>query len=277
MLELFPVALAFVLGACVGSFINVVVYRLPAGLSLVTPPSHCPACLTPLKPKDNIPILGWLLLWGRCRYCQKPISWRYPLIELITGLLFACVVGQFAQTVSPVGLVGFCLFLGWLLSLALIDLDTMTLPDSLTQSGLLAGLAMHQITAIAGQQNPILQSPTMPLNSLVFATAGAVVGIWVLDIVRGVGSFCLGVEAMGAGDPRLASMIGAWLGWERVLLSILLASALGTVAGLIGVALRRIGRYQPLPFGPFLAMGAGLTLFFGTPLLRMYLGWFDLV
>ncbi len=277
MLELFPVALAFIFGACVGSFINVLVYRLPAGLSLITPPSRCPSCLTSLKPKDNIPILGWLLLGGRCRYCKKPISWRYPLIELITGLLFASVVGQFAQTISPVALVGFCLFLGWLLSLALIDLDTMTLPDSLTQSGLIAGLVLHQITAIAGLGNPILQRATTPPDSLVFATAGAVVGIWLLDIVRGLGSFWLGVEAMGTGDPRLASMIGAWLGWERVLLTILLASALGAIAGLGAMALGRLDRQQPLPFGPFLAMGAGLALFWGTPILNMYLGWFGLI
>jgi len=276
MFELLPMALAFVFGACVGSFINVVVYRLPAGLSLVKPPSRCPACLTPLKPKDNIPILGWLIIGGKCRYCRAKVSWRYPLIELVTGLMFASVVGQFGQTLSPVALVGFCLFLGWLLSLALIDLDTMTLPDSLTQSGLIAGLVLHQITAIAGLGNPVLQTATTPLNSLVFAVAGAVLGIWLLDIVRGLGSFWLGVEAMGAGDPRLASMIGAWLGWERVILTILLASALGAVAGLGAMALRQLGKGQPLPFGPFLAMGAGLSLFFGRQILHIYLGWFGL-
>ena len=276
MFELLPMALAFVFGACVGSFINVVVYRLPAGLSLVKPPSRCPACLTPLKPKDNIPILGWLIIGGKCRYCRAKVSWRYPLIELVTGLMFASVVGQFGQTLSPVALVGFCLFLGWLLSLALIDLDTMTLPDSLTQSGLIAGLVWHQITAIAGLGNPILQTATAPFNSLMFTVAGAVLGIWLLDIVRGAGSFWLGVEAMGAGDPRLASMIGAWLGWERVILTILLASALGAVAGLGAMALRQLGKGQPLPFGPFLAVGAALSLFFGRQILQIYLSWFSL-
>jgi type 4 prepilin peptidase 1 (EC:3.4.23.43). Aspartic peptidase. MEROPS family A24A len=276
MLDLFALGVAFVFGACVGSFVNVVVYRLPAGLSLVKPPSRCPSCLTPLKPQDNIPILGWLLIGGRCRYCKATVSWRYPAIELVTGLMFALVVAQFGQSVAWVGIVGFCLFLSWLLSLALIDLDTMTLPDSLTQSGLIAGLLLHQITAIAGLGNPILQTATAPLNSLVFAVAGAVLGIWLLDIVRGVGSFWLGVEAMGAGDPRLASMIGAWLGWERVLLTILLASALGAVGGIGAVALRRLGKRQPLPFGPFLAMGATLSLFFGGQILNTYLGWFGL-
>jgi leader peptidase (prepilin peptidase)/N-methyltransferase len=136
-LRLLAWVLVLVLGACVGSFLNVVVYRLPQGLSLLHPGSHCPSCKTPLGPTENIPILGWLLLRGRCRHCGAQISWRYPAVEALTMGLFALSIG--ALGFSAQGILT-CILLSWLLALALIDLDTFLLPEELTRSGLVVGL-----------------------------------------------------------------------------------------------------------------------------------------
>ncbi|MEO1404235.1 MAG: prepilin peptidase [Cyanobacteria bacterium J06635_1] len=131
-----PAVFVFVFGAAVGSFLNVVIYRLPAGLSLLFPPSHCPKCENRLKPYDNVPVLGWLWLKGRCRYCRTAISVRYPLVEFLTGVLFFSVFGKFGWTFETIG---FWVLVSWLIVLALIDLDTMTLPNPLTASGVVLG------------------------------------------------------------------------------------------------------------------------------------------
>lgn len=262
---------AFIFGACVGSFLNVVIYRLPAGLSLIHPPSRCPKCKNRLKPWQNVPIVGWLWLRGKCAYCRTSISWRYPAVELLTGLLFAYTVGHFA-TVSIGVWIGYGLFLAWLLALALIDLDTMLLPDPLTKSGLVAGVVFHLVIAYTDKFNPLVGQTTNPYHSLLFSIGGMVLGIWIVDIVRGVGSWALGVEAMGAGDPRLVAMMGAWLGWERVLLVIFLGSAIG----LLFSALRGLGSKQPFPFGPSLAVGGMISLWWGADILGVYLRWVGL-
>ncbi|MFO5439780.1 MAG: prepilin peptidase, partial [Dolichospermum sp.] len=132
--------IVFVLGASLGSFINVVVYRLPAGLSVLWPPSRCPQCLNRLKPYDNVPVFGWLRLKGRCRYCQTKISRRYPLVETLTGIIFLIVFWVFQFSIFTIGYWAFC---SWLLALSLIDLDTMTLPNSLTKSGLILGIVFQ--------------------------------------------------------------------------------------------------------------------------------------
>ncbi|AFY68358.1 type 4 prepilin peptidase 1 [Thalassoporum mexicanum PCC 7367] len=263
--------LAIVFGACVGSFLNVVVYRVPAGISLVSPPSHCPKCETQLKPRDNIPIVGWFLIGGKCRYCKAPVSWRYPLVETITAFLFWCIAWRFGFSVSIALLATYGLFVSWLISLSLIDFDTMTLPNVLTQSGLVAGLAV-QITKpwIA----PALSGNSA--NHLLAGIAGAVVGIWLLDAMRVLGSIMLDTEAMGAGDAKLAAMIGAWLGWQKVLLAIVIAAALGSIAGILAIALGKLLRRQAFPFGPFLAIGGFLSLLFGTAVINTYLQWFGL-
>ncbi len=254
---------AFIMGACIGSFLNVVIYRIPAGRSLLHPPSHCPACQTQLKPHDNVPVLGWLWLRGRCRYCGIQISPRYPLIEASTGLLFVGVALRFSGWV-PV--IGFCLFVSWLIALSFIDLDTLTLPNSLTQSGLIVGLVFQ---GVAGSlENTSTLAGLAP--ALMTGIAGAGVGIWLFTIVSLVGSLALGQTAMGGGDAKLAAMLGAWLGWQHLLLASFLACALGAAVGGGAIALRLISRRQPIPFGPFLALAAILTLFFGDALLAGY-------
>lgn len=261
--EWFYAGLIIILGASLGSFINVVVYRLPEGLSLLKPPSRCPRCYTRLKAKDNIPVLGWAFLKGKCRYCATPISVRYPLVELITALLFGAAFWKFGLTWAALGAF---VFLSFLLALALIDLDLMILPNSLTMWGLIFGVFFKGFygysvaSAWVGVWNGILDS-----------LLSAFVGLFVFDIVRWLGTKIFKQEAMGGGDPKLAAMMGAWLGWKLMLLSGFLACLIGT--GIEGgrVFSGKLGRKQPFPLGPYLVLGAILSLFFGEFLLNWYL------
>lgn len=261
---------AIALGACIGSFLNVVIYRVPAGLSILHPPSRCPHCLRQLAPRDNIPIIGWFLIRGKCRYCHTPVSLRYPAIEAFTALLFWSVAAYFGTSIPILTLCFYAAFLSWLLVLAMIDIDTMTLPNSLTQSGLVLGLIYQASLAISSGDRFALP------RLLLLGIGGAVLGVWLLDIMRIAGRVFLQKEAMGGGDPKLAAMIGMWLGWENVLLTILIASAIGTLVGVIAIITKDLGKQQPIPFGPFLALGGAISLFFGKPVLSAYLGWFGL-
>jgi leader peptidase (prepilin peptidase) / N-methyltransferase len=259
--------LVFVLGASVGSFLNVVVYRLPAGLSLLRPPSRCPSCLTRLKPYDNVPVLGWVWLRGKCRYCSLPIAPRYPMVEFLTGYLFLLTFIVFGVSLETPG---YWVFISWLLALAFIDLDTMTLPNSLTQSGVVLGLIFQALLGWGmGEWSGLA-------HGLVSGFGAAVLGIWVFDLIRMVGSLALGQTAMGGGDAKLAAMIGAWLGWKLMLLSAFLACFVGSVIGMGGIALGLIGRRQHIPFGPYLVLGAGLALFVGPQMLSVYWQWLGL-
>ncbi|MDY7012638.1 MAG: prepilin peptidase [Cyanobacteriota bacterium] len=263
-------ALIFTLGASIGSFLNVVIYRVPAGLSILFPPSRCPHCLRQLGKRENIPILGWLWLRGRCLHCKTPISARYPLVEAITGLLFVATFWHFDLSWE---MVGYWAFLSWLLALAFIDLDTMTLPNSLTQSGLIAGLGF---TVLAGLQTSIAIAPVSSTlaSDLMRGIFGAVLGLWLFESISLVGSLALGKTAMGAGDAKLAAMMGAWLGWKLLLVAGFLGCALGAFVGGTAMALSILQRGQVIPFGPFLALGAILTVFWGEPLLSGYLNLF---
>lgn len=257
--------IVFLLGAAVGSFLNVVIYRVPAGLSVLFPPSRCPQCLRRLKTYDNVPILGWLWLKGRCRYCKSRISGRYPLVEAATGLLFVWVLWRFSLSISTLG---YWAFFSWLLALALIDIDTLTLPNPLTQSGLIAGLLFQAVLGwfVAGWAG---------VASYWFGgMLGAVIGIWMFDLISLVGAMAFGQTAMGGGDAKLAALMGAWLGWKLLLVAGLLACIVGAFAGGGAMALGWISRRQPMPFGPFLALGAVLATFFGEALITGYVSLF---
>jgi leader peptidase (prepilin peptidase) / N-methyltransferase len=253
----------FVLGASVGSFLNVVVYRLPAELSLLYPPSRCPHCLNRLKPYDNVPVFGWLWLRGRCRFCKNPISVRYPIVEAVTSLLFLLVFWQFGYSLQTLG---YWAFLSWLLALSLIDFDTMTLPNPLTQSGLVLGLVFQGVIGFLPNANT-----ASLVNQLMAGIVGAVLGIWLFDAIILLGSMVFGQTAMGGGDAKLAAMMGAWLGWKYLLLAGFLACALGAFVGGSAIALGLLNRRQPMPFGPFLALGSALTIFLGEVILSTYL------
>lgn len=258
-------SIVFVFGACIGSFLNVVVYRVPAGLSLISPPSRCPQCLHKLGKTENVPVLGWLWLRGRCRWCKTAISNRYPLVEAITGIIFLLVFWHFDFSIQTLG---YWAFLSWLLALSLIDFDTMTLPGSLTKSGLVLGLIFQIIIGwqtAAGKGIP---------QQLMFGIGGAVLGIWLLGAIRIAGSIAFRQEAMGAGDEKLMATIGAWLGWKYVLLTSLLACVVGSLVGGGAIAMGILGKKQAMPFGPFLALGGALTLFWGDAILSAYLKFF---
>ncbi|MBW4519073.1 MAG: A24 family peptidase [Scytolyngbya sp. HA4215-MV1] len=255
--------LVFAFGASVGSFLNVVVYRLPAGLSLLNPPSRCPQCLHRLRVSENVPIFGWLRLQGRCAHCRSPISVRYPLVEAATGWIFLSTFWAFGLSLQTPG---YWLFFSCLLALSLIDLDTMTLPNPLTQFGVVTGLLFQ---AWVGLTHDFSVSGL--LTQLMTGIVGAVLGIWLLDLVRIVGTIAFGQEAMGGGDSKLAAMMGAWLGWKLLLLSGFLACLVGSVIGGGAIALKLMNRRQPMPFGPFLALGAVLAAFWGETLIATYL------
>ncbi|BAB73272.1 prepilin peptidase [Anabaena sp. FACHB-709] len=252
----------FALGASIGSFINVVVYRLPAGLSILWPPSRCPHCLNQLKAYDNVPVLGWIWLKGRCRFCKNPISIRYPVVEAVTGIIFLCVFLIFKVSILTLGYWTFC---GWLLALSLIDLDTMTLPNPLTKSGLVLGLVFQMIVGYAAD-------PTLSglIRHLMMGIVGAVLGLWLFEAIALLG-VVFQKEAMGAGDAKLAAMMGAWLGWRYLLLAGLIACTLGALVGVGAILLSKRKWGQKIPFGPFLASGALITLFGGQPILSAYL------
>jgi leader peptidase (prepilin peptidase) / N-methyltransferase len=280
--------MAIIFGASIGSFLNVVIYRVPAGISILYPPSRCPTCLKKLSPWDNIPIIGWFLIKGKCRYCRQKVAWRYPFIECLTAFAFWLVVIIFmGQPLTFI--VGSCFFLSYLIALAAIDMDTMTLPNPLTQSGLILGIGFHLLSGLSGAINississqaranfaPNFGSSQPVLSQLIASILGAVVGVWLVDLVRISGSWLLQTEAMGAGDAKLAAMIGAWLGWQQILLTLLLAAALGSIVGIFVIKLKNSGKTQLIPFGPFLAIAATFCLFYGDRILSSYLNWFGI-
>lgn len=252
----------FAFGASIGSFLNVVIYRLPAGLSLIYPPSRCPKCHHRLGKTENIPVLGWLWLKGRCRWCRVPISARYPLVEAATGLLFCWVFWQFQFSLNTLG---YWLFVSWLVALSLIDFDTMTLPGELTKSGLILGLGFQ---LVIGWQTAQMS------NDLMTGVGGAVLGLWLFDLIGIIGLIILGQVAMGDGDSHLGAMIGAWLGWKYLLVTTFLACGVGALFGGGARALGLLNRRQAFPFGPFLALAAILSVFWGEQIISTYLNIF---
>ena len=257
-------AIVFVSGSAIGSFLNVVVYRLPKNLSVMRPPSRCPKCLNQLKPYENIPVFGWLWLRGRCNHCLRPISARYPLVEAATGLLFLLIFWRFGAGVQTLG---FWALFSWLLALSLIDCDTMTLPNSLTRSGLVAGLVFQMAKGWWPTFSSIDSVHYLVLDGIL----GAVVGLWLFDIIALAGSLALRQNAMGAGDSKLAALMGAWLGWKYLLIAGFIACLAGAFAGGGAIALGLLERRKPMPFGPFLALGTAITALWGEAILSTYL------
>ncbi len=252
--------LVFGLGACVGSFLNVVIYRLPAGISLLWPPSRCPKCEHKLGLTENIPILGWLMLRGRCRHCHTSISARYPLVETFTALIWLATFWRFGATWQTGG---YCLLLAWLTALAAIDLDTMTLPNPLTSSGLVLGVVFQ---TFVGYQ--ATHTAAGAAQYFIGSIGGMVLGIWIYDIIQILGTLLVGQLAQGGGDAKLMGMVGAWLGWSGVVLTGGLASFVGSVV--MGSAVLLGSSRRKFPLGPFLAAGAVVSLFAGDKIIAAY-------
>jgi leader peptidase (prepilin peptidase)/N-methyltransferase len=242
---------AFLLGLVIGSFLNVVIARLPRGESIVSPPSRCARCGKRIRPWDNVPVLSFLLLRGRCRDCRKPISWRYPVVELSAGVLLLLLARHVEH---PVLLVPHAAFLLALLAVAWIDLDTRTIPDAVTIPGVGLGLAAS------------LFGPP----GIGAALLGAAVGGASLWLVGHAYERATGVPGMGGGDVKLAAMMGAFLGAAGVFGAIFLASLAGSIFGAVLIARGKGSRRTAIPFGTFLAPAAIVLLLYGKSLFGWY-------
>ena len=266
------------LGLVVGSFLNVVIYRLPlmmqarwhtdccellelekevrngAQLSLSYPNSHCPHCKAGIKPWQNIPILSYLFLGGKCGSCGVSISARYPAVELVTALMTLALISNYDA--SP-ALLGAMIFTWSLISLTMIDIDHQLLPDDITLPLLWLGLAFSAFGAGVSLQDAVL---------------GAMLGYLCLWSVYWLFKLATGKEGMGYGDFKLLAAMGAWLGWQSIPLIILLSSAVGAVFGIALMVATKRGKDVPIPFGPYLAMAGWITLMWGDNIMAYYMG-----
>ncbi|HEY6548194.1 MAG TPA: prepilin peptidase [Vicinamibacteria bacterium] len=301
---------SFLLGLVVGSFANVCIHRLPLGLSVVHPPSRCPSCEALIAPRDNVPLLGWLWLRGRCRSCRAPISARYPAVELLNGLLYlglASVGGAMLGTAVAMALATV------LVILALIDLDHQILPDMITLPALVAGLlfgvlrqpapvADRWLAALGGlaailvvgmlasfdrRRDEHARGPDAAMVAMLLGFAGwhqlvlgapsrpalvAAAGYLLMAGVAAAAYWYYGQEALGQGDWKMVAMLGAFLGGQGTLLAVFLGTLAGASTGLALLAVGRGSRRMKIPLGTFLAVGALAVLLAGEPLLRWYLG-----
>jgi leader peptidase (prepilin peptidase)/N-methyltransferase len=274
-----PVAFATIsvlFGLLIGSFLNVVIHRLPImmerdwqsqcaefsgapgpvfdSLSLVSPRSRCPHCSRPVTALENIPILSYLLLKGHCKGCGQAISPRYPIVETITGLLFGYAAWRYGLTLATAGAL---IFIAALIALTFIDFDTQLLPDDITLPLLWAGLLINVNGTFATLSNAVI---------------GAAVGYLTLWSVYWLFKLVTGKEGMGYGDFKLLAAIGAWLGWQLIPLVILLSSCVGAIVGITLIVVARHGRNVPIPFGPYLTAAGLIALFWGKSLNQTYLG-----
>jgi leader peptidase (prepilin peptidase)/N-methyltransferase len=269
--------LLFILGLTVGSFLNVVIYRLPLMLeyrwrrdcrelleleqdkagppfNLATPNSHCPKCKAAIKAWQNIPLLSYLVLGGKCHHCAQPIPVRYPVLELVTGLMTLALAWHFSLSTA---LLGACLFTWSLIALTMIDIDHQLLPDDITLPLLWLGLLFN----VAGTYAPLAN-----------AVVGAMAGYLILWSVYHAFRLLTGKEGMGYGDFKLLAALGAWLGWQALPLVILLSSVVGAVIGIALMVIKRRGRDVPMPFGPYLALAGWIAFLWGDAIMTRYLG-----
>ncbi len=252
----------FLIGSIVGSFLNVCIYRIPRGLSIVFPSSTCPACKKPILPKDNIPVLSYILLRGACRFCRAKIPWRYPLVELLNAFLYVMVLWRFGPHFSwflPVYLV----LVSSLIVVTFIDLDYQIIPDGITLPGIVLALIFG---------STILPDPFLRDEMLGFwaSFAGFLLGAGLFYSIGMIGSIVFRQEAMGGGDIKLMAMLGGILGWKGIVLTTFLGSLSGSVVGLSLIGIRGKEKGTKIPFGPYLALGALFSLFLGEEFLQWF-------
>ncbi len=248
-------ALTAVLGLAVGSFLNVVIHRVPRGESLLRPGSHCPQCSSPVAPRHNLPVLGWLVLRGRCVRCRQPISPRYPLVEIGTALLFVAVTARFGGTAA---LPAYLYLAAVSIALALIDLDVKRLPNTIVLPSYLVGAALLiPAAAVHGDWRSAARGVT------------AMAALWILYF----GLRCIYPGGMGYGDVKLAGLLGlylGWLGWSSVWVGTFAGFLLGGLTGGVLMATGRASRKAAIPFGPAMLAGAMLALFVAGPVATWY-------
>jgi leader peptidase (prepilin peptidase)/N-methyltransferase len=252
----------FALGAIIGSFVNVVIHRYPRGESVVFPPSRCPRCGTLIKPYDNVPILAWLWLGGKCRACRAPIDVRYPLVELANGLFYVAI---FQRTGISWGFIPIAALVSMTIVLIYIDLEIQILPDVIDLPGVVIGIAI-------GATHLGALFPDLVLAKTLFdSIAGAVVGAGGLLAIALTYKLLRKVEGMGLGDVKMMAMLGATLGWEPLLPLLVLASVSGALVGVFVAIKSRQGMQVALPFGVFLGLAFLAVIFFGNDLWEIWL------
>ena len=252
---------AFIFGALAGSFLNVCILRIPSGDSIVSPPSHCPKCKAAIAFCDNVPLLSYLILRGQCRSCSVRISPRYFVVELLTALLALALYDRFGFGFSF--FVSF-VFVGALIVISFIDLDVRIVPDVISLPGIVVGLAL----SVAGYflisgESAVVPSPVSSLLGILAGGGFLLATAWIYEKITGV-------EGMGGGDIKLLAMIGAFLGWPSIPITLFFASLVGSVVGIACMVATGAGRRLALPFAPFLCSGALLFIFFGKDLIQFY-------
>ena len=258
---------SFALGACIASFLNVVIWRVPRGESIVSPPSHCPKCNALIKWYQNIPILAWLALRGKCANCKAPISPRYILIETLGGVLFLAAFWKYG-TVGELAPAALDTIIAWIwIALmivgSMIDFDHKLLPDFVTVGGMILGVAVGGVDSCRSQS----------VAPIVVSIAGLVFGFGLLWLIRWLGSIAFKREAMGLGDVFLMGAVGALFGPVAVLVTLILSSVFGSIVGVSMVALSKtkFGKFVEIPYGPYICMGCLAWMFWGVELVEWYI------
>ncbi len=255
---------SFCLGACVASFLNVVIWRVPRGESIVRPPSHCPICNTPIRWYQNLPILSWLVLRGRCAACHTSISPRYILVECLGGLLFLGVFLRLMAFHAPLmWIVVYWVWMALMIVGSFIDFDHQLLPDFVTVGGMILGVGANGLDAVRlGAWFPLM-----------YSVGGLVFGFGLMWLIRWVGSQAFKREAMGLGDVFLMGAIGALFGPVAVIVTLMISSVIGSLVGvgMILLSKAKLGKFVAIPFGPYLCMGCLVWMFFGPQLVNWYL------
>jgi leader peptidase (prepilin peptidase)/N-methyltransferase len=264
-----------VFGLIVGSFLNVCIVRLPRGRSIVSPPSHCPRCKKSIKFYDNMPVISFLILRGKCRACNEPISWRYPAVELLNGLMYVWTAREFGFGGEMFLVMAFC---SSLIVVTFIDYDHQIIPDVITLPGILVGLMLAPFfMSVLADPLPFRLGSLLPhagpyLTGFLNSFIGLLFGATPLFAIGWLWEKLRNIEAMGGGDVKLMGMVGSFLGWKGALLTIMLGALAGSVVGITLILLKRHKMDKVIPFGPFLAIGAVMTMFYGYDIVSWYLG-----
>jgi leader peptidase (prepilin peptidase)/N-methyltransferase len=262
-------------GLVIGSFLNVCIARLPRGRSIVSPPSHCPRCREFIRFYDNIPIISFLLLRAKCRTCGEPISWRYPIVELMNGLFYVWILREFGFSGEALLIMALC---SALIVITFIDYDHQIIPDVITLPGMLVGLSlapffMYPLTdPLPFSLGNLLPAAGPYLTAFLNSLIGLFLGGFPLFAIGWIWEKLRHVEAMGGGDVKLMGMVGSFLGWKGALLTIMLGAVAGSVVGILLIVLKRHKMEKVIPFGPFLAVGAVAAAFYGPDIMSWYLG-----
>ena len=270
---------SFWLGACIASFLNVVIWRAPRGESIVSPPSHCPKCNTPIKWYQNIPILSWLALRGKCANCKAPISPRYIFVEALGGCLFLAAFLWLWLPTAPLWfavthVVVMWIWIALMIAGAFIDFDHQLLPDFTTVGGMVLGVAESLVaTSFNFVYGDGVQASTwLKFTPLFWSLSGLVFGFGLLWLVRWLGSIAFKREAMGMGDVFLMGAVGALFGPVAVLVTLILSSVFGSIIGIVLILLSKtkLGGFTPIPYGPYICMGCLAWMFYGPQLVDWY-------